>query len=143
MPIGNLTSQIFANIYFNEFDRYVAHTLKPLGYLRYGDDFLLFAKQQHEVADMRDASVRYLNTTLGLEINSKADRVKPVRHGMHFLGVNIFAAGKVVDQRNGLRAQQRVTERNAASYYGLINQHGSRKYVKVFDWIIGQHNGQL
>ncbi|MBI2415528.1 MAG: hypothetical protein HYV33_02580 [Candidatus Kerfeldbacteria bacterium] len=62
---------------------------------------------------------------------------------MHFLGVNIFSAGKVVDKRNWLRAQQRVTERNAARYYGLIKQHGSQKQVKTFDWIIGQHNGQL
>ncbi len=87
--------------------------------------------------------MRYLHTTLGLEINPKADRVKPVRHGMHFLGVNIFSAGKVVDKRNWLRAQQRLTQRNAASYYGLIKQHGSQKQVKTFDWIIGQHNGQL
>lgn len=92
---------------------------------------------------MRHESVHYLSETLGLEINSKADRVKPVRHGMHFLGVNIFAAGKVVDTRNWLRAQQRLTERNAASYYGLIKQHGSQKHTKAFDWIIGQHNGQL
>lgn len=40
MAIGNLTSQIFANIYLNEFDRYVVHYLKPLAYIRYGDDFM-------------------------------------------------------------------------------------------------------
>jgi hypothetical protein len=87
--------------------------------------------------------VRYLNTTLGLEINPKTDKLKPVRHGMHFLGVNIFTAGKVVDRRNWLRAQQRIAQRNVSSYYGLIKQHGSRKHAKTFDWIIGQHNGQL
>jgi hypothetical protein len=42
MPIGNLTSQLFANIYINEWDRFVRHELKPLAYVRYGDDFLLY-----------------------------------------------------------------------------------------------------
>ena len=42
IPIGNLTSQIFANIYLHEFDRYVRHELRPSGYVRYGDDFVLF-----------------------------------------------------------------------------------------------------
>lgn len=48
IPIGNLTSQIFANIYLNEFDRFVRHTLKPLGYIRYGDDFVLFTNNEAE-----------------------------------------------------------------------------------------------
>lgn len=42
MPIGNLTSQVFANIYLNEFDRYMVHAMKPGAYLRYGDDWVCF-----------------------------------------------------------------------------------------------------
>ncbi len=46
LPIGNLTSQILANVYLNEFDRFVQHSLKPLAYIRYGDDFIGVGKWQ-------------------------------------------------------------------------------------------------
>ena len=46
IPLGNLTSQIFANVYLHELDRFILHTVKPLKYLRYGDDFVLFGLEK-------------------------------------------------------------------------------------------------
>ncbi|RTK94678.1 RNA-directed DNA polymerase [Candidatus Saccharibacteria bacterium] len=60
MPIGNLTSQIFANIYLNEFDRYVRHTLKPRGYVRYGDDFVLFVDDETEAQKVQIVASKWL-----------------------------------------------------------------------------------
>jgi len=58
MPIGNLTSQIFANIYLNELDRFVKHELKVKHYLRYGDDFILIHADLKKLKDLR--ALRYL-----------------------------------------------------------------------------------
>ena len=53
IPIGNLTAQIFANIYLNEFDQFVLHSLKPLGYTRYGDDFVLWFPDELSAREAR------------------------------------------------------------------------------------------
>ena len=53
MPIGNLTSQIFSNIYLNELDRYVRHTIKPQAYMRYGDDFIIIENDNAKLQRIR------------------------------------------------------------------------------------------
>ena len=60
LPIGNLTSQIFSNIYLNEFDRFVAHSLKPKAYLRYGDDFLIFENNRSALEKIKAQAVSFL-----------------------------------------------------------------------------------
>jgi RNA-directed DNA polymerase len=49
LPIGNLTSQFFANLYLNQFDHFVSQKLKPSGYLRYVDDFALFSNDRDQL----------------------------------------------------------------------------------------------
>lgn len=81
MPIGNLTSQIFANIYLNEFDRYMVHSLKPNAYLRYGDDWLCFANTEADLNKIRDQALHFLSATLQLNVSKKIDSIKPVYKG--------------------------------------------------------------
>lgn len=66
IPIGNLTSQIFANIYLNEFDRFAVHILKPQAYLRYGDDFIIFAENKKSLIAMREKTKQFLQKTFAL-----------------------------------------------------------------------------
>ena len=68
MPIGNLTSQIFANIYLNEFDRFMVHTLKPKAYLRYGDDWLCFTESKTDALFIRNAAEQFLFESLNLQL---------------------------------------------------------------------------
>ncbi len=64
IPIGNLTSQIFANIYLNEFDRYVRHVLKPLAYVRYGDDMVLWCRTRQQAELLRRQAFDFLASHL-------------------------------------------------------------------------------
>jgi RNA-directed DNA polymerase len=89
IPIGNLTSQLFANIYLNEFDRYARHTLKPQAYLRYGDDFLLFYATRRQAHQTREIARAFLKNTLGLTVNAKNNVVVPAKSGLKFLGHTI------------------------------------------------------
>lgn len=75
IPIGNLTSQIFANIYLNEFDRLVRHTLKPLSYIRYGDDFLVFAESEQEAIGFQCHAAQWLRRELFLSLHKKNNHV--------------------------------------------------------------------
>ena len=139
LPIGNLTSQIFANIYFNEFDRFIVHTLKPHRYLRYGDDFILLDSRREKVSVMKQQSIAFLQTKLGLAINRKNDIIVPVKSGIHFLGVEIFPSGRRLKQQNWERLRRRLAHHNIPSYYGLVNKHAGKKQIKYFDWLIIKH----
>lgn len=136
MPIGNLTSQILANIYLNELDRFVMHRVQPLSYVRYGDDFILIGQTQAAVAAWRTEVTHFLYSKLVLEINPKNDILIPTKRGLHFLGVDIYPAGKRLRRRTLMRIRQRTNLRNAASYYGLLAQHGNKKMMKRYNWFL-------
>lgn len=135
MGYGNWNRGIFANIYLNELDRFVKHTLKPQFYLRYGDDFIIIASTKTEVIKLREKTIFFLKNFLGLEINRKNDIILPMRHGIHFLGVEIYPTGRRLKAKNWCRVQNKLNQRNVASYHGLVKQH-SKKKLKHFDWLI-------
>ncbi len=91
VPIGNLTSQIFANVYLNEFDRYVRHTLKPLAYVRYGDDFMLFCQDKATALQFQQLATEWLAQTLHLTVHPSNNIVVKVHSGLHFLGHWVFS----------------------------------------------------
>lgn len=136
IPIGNLTSQIFANIYLNELDRYVVHEIKPRAYLRYGDDFFIIADGKNQLCNIRENVSRFLKEKLRLEINYKNDVIVKAGQGLHFLGCRIFPGGRRLNNRNLARIKNRVNINNLASYGGLMRAHGSYKKIKEFYWEI-------
>lgn len=140
LPIGNLTSQIFANIYLNEFDRFVSRTLKPHQYLRYGDDFLLFGLSRDGVSGMKKQAIAFLRTNLGLVINRRNDIIVPAKRGIHFLGVEMFPSGRRLKDRNWQRLRTRLATYNISSYHGLVRNHGNKKQMTYFDWLIIKHD---
>lgn len=136
MPIGNLTSQIFANIYLNELDRFVKHELKVKQYLRYGDDFILIEPDLQKLEGIRLRTIQLLGKTLKLRLNPKNDRILKVHHGLRFLGVVIYTKGRKLKERNLKRIARWLSFKNAGSYYGLIRKHGNEKNNKEFQWKI-------
>lgn len=136
IPIGNLTSQIFANIYLNELDQFVENNIKPLAYLRYGDDFLVFDENWEDLGQKKKVVVKFLTNQLGLQINSKNDIIVKARWGLRFLGAVIFSKGRKLKKRNWKRAVARLERGNISSYRGLIVKHSNGKRIKYFDWKI-------
>jgi len=136
IPIGNLTSQIFANIYLNEFDRFIKHSLKPQSYLRYGDDFILIDPRKAFLEACRDNAAGFLREALRLEINPKNDIIIRANKGLKFLGVEIFRAGRRLNKRNRKCVIAKLKAKNIASYKGLVDKHCNPKKRKRFNWII-------
>lgn len=136
IPIGNLTSQIFANIYLNEFDRFVSHVLHPQGYVRYGDDFVLIMKARGEVELARKRSEVFLCNTLKLKLNQKNDIIVKTAAGVYFLGAEIFPDGRRLKKRNINRAITLLNPTNVSSYRGLIAKYSKKKIRRHFDWVI-------
>lgn len=88
IPIGNYTSQIFANIYLNEVDQYIKHKLKIRWYYRYMDDSVLFCKTKAEAREVLEKIKIFLKNNLQLELNSKTNIFKS-KQGVNFCGYQI------------------------------------------------------
>ncbi len=136
IPIGNLTSQIFANIYLNELDRFVTHTIKPQKYMRYGDDFIIITDDLDRLNQVRKEVVKFLAENLRLEINAKNGIIIKAKWGLKFLGVKIFPKGRRLNRRNWQRVKSRLNLQNISSYSGLVKKHDKEKRIKEFNWII-------
>ena len=138
IPIGNLTSQILANIYLNEFDRFIKHRIKPFAYLRYGDDWLCFAGNQDELEAMRKEAKDFLYTELGLSLHPNMNLIKPVRHGVAYLGVNLWPSGRRLDHAAKTKLKANLNLSNIPSYKSLIAHHHSKKHLRRFEWAVSE-----
>ncbi|MBI5096680.1 MAG: DUF1566 domain-containing protein [Nitrospirae bacterium] len=107
LPIGNLTSQFFANIYLNELDQYVKHLLKCKYYARYCDDFLILDESPEKLRDIKERIRGFVAERLNLSLNDKYDRIVPVSNGIDFLGYVIRPDYMLVRRRvvNNLRGR--------------------------------------
>jgi len=86
LPIGNLNSQFFANVYLNALDQFAKHVLKVRWYLRYCDDFVLLADSPGQLLTWREQLREFLDARLGLQLNDMRERLCPVADGVDFLG---------------------------------------------------------
>jgi len=125
LPIGNLTSQFFANVYLNPFDQFVKHELKCRHYLRYVDDFVLLADNPHTLMQWRGQIADFLNQQLHLSLKDWA-APKPVGSGADFLGYIVRPHYRLVRRRvvGHLREklhvfQARLLRGNPANGYSL------------------------
>lgn len=134
IPIGNLTSQIFANIYLNELDRFVTNDLKSSAYLRYGDDFLVFDGDPILLKQKRDQVEQFLKEKLKLTLHPTNDQLLKAKQGLHFLGVRMYPSGRTLNDRAINRATTRLNSQNLSSYWGLIAKHCNAKENKKFLW---------
>jgi hypothetical protein len=89
LPLGNLTSQFFANLYLNELDQYVKHRLKVRCYVRYMDDMLLFAEKKEQLQEWEEAIRSFARDRLRLELHPSGGP-GPVSRGIGFLGFRLF-----------------------------------------------------
>jgi len=95
IPIGNLTSQFFGNVYLNELDHYIKEILRAGCYLRYMDDFAVFSDKKSYLWDVKK-NIRNFLEGLRLSLNPAKENVFPVNTGVEFLGFRIFPTHRLV-----------------------------------------------
>ena len=95
IPIGNYTSQFFANIYLNELDQYVKNDLKIKYYVRYMDDFILLVHTKKDCINIKNKIELFINNNLHLEFNAKS-RYYPYKIGINFCGYKIWTTHRLV-----------------------------------------------
>ncbi|MCL4374540.1 reverse transcriptase/maturase family protein [Patescibacteria group bacterium] len=121
LPIGNLTSQLFANIYLNELDHFVKETLKVRWYARYMDDFLVIHPDKNYLKQLKDDIKLFLEYHLQLELSANKVVVQNTKSGIPFVGYLIFydhvrVRGKtLIRMRRKLKSKTELFERKGDS----------------------------
>jgi len=98
LPIGNLTSQFWANVYMNRFDHFVKEELRVPGYIRYVDDFVLFHNSATVLAKYRQAVQHYL-VRLRLLAHPNKTHIHAIQRGVPFLGFQVYPCHRVLQKR--------------------------------------------
>jgi len=123
MPLGNLTSQFFANVYLNELDQFVKHKLKAKYYIRYVDDFVILHNSKRQLKIWKHEINRFLGDRLKLKLHPDKSRIINLSKGIDFVGFRNFYYFKLLRKRNIKNMERKIN---------LFNQ-GKISYEKLFE----------
>ena len=111
LPMGNLTSQFFANLYLSPFDHYVKEDLGIKGYVRYVDDFVIFHNDKASLHEIKRQIQNFLANQLRLVVHPRKTQISPCRDGITFLGQRIFTTHRRLTRKNVNRFRKRLRHR--------------------------------
>lgn len=131
LPLGNLTSQLFVNIYMNEFDQFVKHGLKAKYYIRYADDFVILSHNRKWITDILPRAERFLRARLKLALHPNKISIRTVHSGVDFLGWVHFPDHRVLRRATRQRMFRNLADdtpdAKVASYLGLLSYGNAYK----------------
>ncbi len=130
MPLGNLTSQFFANVYLNELDQYVKHKMKIKYYIRYVDDFIIFDKDKHVLEKWKAEIDEFLKCNLKVDLHPEKSMIIPLNKGITLLGYRAFPNNRLIKRSNSRRIWKRLKifkdryDKGELSRFELANRIG-------------------
>lgn len=128
LPLGNLTSQLFCNVYMNELDQFIKHKLRAKYYVRYADDFVILSDTRESLENILPLISEFLNDRLKLSLHPNKVYIKTFASGVDFLGWTFFPTHKVIrtttQRRMFRRVKEHPTNETLQSYLGLLT-HGN------------------
>ncbi|MGD0977279.1 MAG: reverse transcriptase/maturase family protein [Minisyncoccia bacterium] len=127
LPIGNVTSQLFANIYLNELDQFVKHNLKLRYYLRYCDDFVILGESADCLKKIELRISKYLNNQLKLSLHPDKISTRKYRQGIDFLGYVVRPYYVTLRTKTKRRILKKCNADNLSSYLGVLKHCDGRK----------------
>ena len=137
VPIGNLTSQSFANTYLNELDQYVKRELKERQYIRYMDDFLILGTDMKRLYEDRERIRKFLSEKLKLTLHPQKSTVFPViPHGIDFLGYRVFVHHIELRRSTVRRRKQKLKKLLAeirSQTSGSSTSEDVMKFIRAWD----------
>jgi hypothetical protein len=108
MPLGNYTSQFFANVYLNELDQFVKHILKVKCYIRYVDDFVILHESRKQLETWKRDIRIFLKEQLKIDLHPDKSRVIPLSRGIDFVGFRNFAHFRLLRGRNIRKMRRKI-----------------------------------
>ena len=129
LPLGNYTSQFFANVYLNNLDYFVKHKLKAKYYIRYVDDFIILDKDKKVLLDLKDKIEKYLKN-LRLELHPDKSEIHALRNGITFLGYRIFYHYKLLRKRNIRYFRNKFNKKLELYNRGIIDKEHLQSFLQ-------------
>lgn len=145
LPIGNLTSQMFANLYLNELDQFCKHKLRLHYYIRYMDDIIILHEDKKYLEKVKQKIAVFLGQELNLQLNKKTC-IRPTSMGIEFVGFRVWATHRKLRKKTAKKLKKRLQymfhaytigeidketlDRSVASYRGILQHfesYGLRK----------------
>ena len=133
LPVGNQTSQFWANVYLDALDHFIKDQLGCRAYLRYVDDFLLFADDKSTLHRWKAAIIRFLATRLRLTLHERESVVTPIVVGIPFLGYRMYTDHRRLRRRNGLAFARRLQLMRRRYRAGKMD--GASVSARVRGWV--------
>lgn len=132
MPLGNLTSQFFANVYLNELDQYIKHILKTKYYIRYVDDFVILEDSREKLEEYKIAINRFLKT-IKLELHPDKSKIFKIRQGVCFLGFRNYYYYKLLKKSNVRKIQRKILDLKTKHDQNKTNYE--KTYATIEGWL--------
>jgi len=133
LPIGNLTSQFFANVYLNELDQFIKHSLKCRHYFRYMDDLLLLSSSREQLLIWRDDIKTFVETELRLKLHPKKQILQPATNGTNFCGYIIKPDYTLIRRRTVKKLKNKLWHFNQKVLKALDPDDTSRACDIIFN----------
>lgn len=134
MPLGNLTSQFFANIYLNELDQFIKRKLHTKYYIRYVDDFVILHNSKEQLEIWKVNIDNFLEENLKLKLHTEKSRIVLLKVGVDFVGFRIFPNHKLLRKRNirNIFGKIKSYENNELTFTQIFNSYrGWRGYAQL------------
>lgn len=138
LPIGNLTSQFWANVYLDPLDQFIKRELKVRPYVRYCDDLLLFADDKARLHAWRQAVIEYL-AGLRLRLHEARAQVFPVTEGIPFLGFRVYPDHRRLKRNKGIAFGRRW--RALVQAYAAGQLERDRLEASLQGWVAHARHG--
>ncbi|KKP98198.1 MAG: RNA-directed DNA polymerase (Reverse transcriptase) [Candidatus Moranbacteria bacterium GW2011_GWE1_36_7] len=122
MPIGNITSQIFANIYLNELDWFIKRKIKAKNYFRYADDFIIIHQDEAYLNDILNLIDEFLEKELKLQLHPSKVSIDKFHQGIDFLGYVLRPHHSVLRTNTKRRMFKKLGKKYADFQEGLISE---------------------
>lgn len=132
IPIGNLTSQLFANIYMNELDQFVKHKLKVSYYARYTDDFVIVSQSKEELRSILGPVREFLFSTLKLKLHPNKVSIRKLHNGVDFLGYIVLPHYKLMRTKTKRRINKGMLQKVKEYKRGKVDQDSVEKSLHSY-----------
>ncbi len=141
LPLGNLTSQLFVNIYMNKFDQFVKHKLKARCYIRYADDFVIFSENRNWLEKQVFAIQKFLESKLKLKLHPDKIFIKTVSSGVDFLGIVNFSDHRILRTKTKRRMFKKLSKKLKYLEEDLISEKSFNQSVQSYLGMLKHCNG--
>jgi retron-type reverse transcriptase len=126
MPLGNLTSQFFANVYLGELDNFVKHELRAKCYVRYVDDFVILGRDAAQMHECEERIGEFLLNKLKLTLHPDKTKIIPISAGVPLVGFRVFHTHKLLKKSNIRRFRKRIARMKDGLKDGSLSQEHVR-----------------